>query len=148
MTHFRYHSLKFIFTFILSLYVFLHSASAQTALVTAEVDLYQQQMQVYINDELWYRWPVSTGRRGFRTPRGNFSPKRLHRSWFSRKYYNSPMPYSVFFHGGYAIHGTNDIYKLGRPASHGCVRLHTQDAAELFRLITFYGSHNTQIVIY
>ena len=45
------------------------------------------------------------------------------RSWFSTRYYGSPMPYSIFFHKGYAIHGTNYISRLGGPASHGCVRM-------------------------
>ena len=36
------------------------------------------------------------------------------------------MPYSVFFTGGYAVHGTSHVKALGRPASHGCVRLSTQ----------------------
>jgi lipoprotein-anchoring transpeptidase ErfK/SrfK len=52
--------------------------------------------------------------------------------WYSRKYDNSPMPYSVFFRGGYAVHGTSYVKQLGRPASHGCVRLPHAFAAKLF----------------
>jgi lipoprotein-anchoring transpeptidase ErfK/SrfK len=69
------------------------------------------------------------------------------RRWFSRKYYNSPMPHSIFFHGGYAIHGSYEIRRLGGPASHGCVRLHPVHAAALFALVQKYGSGNTRIVI-
>jgi lipoprotein-anchoring transpeptidase ErfK/SrfK len=52
--------------------------------------------------------------------------------WYSRKYDMSPMPYSLFFRGGYAIHGTGSTRQLGRPASHGCVRLPLKFAERLF----------------
>ena len=75
-----------------------------------------------------YSWPVSTARRGYRTPTGTFRPQALavwHRSTI---YSGSPMPHSIFFHGGYAIHGSYETKYLGRPASHGCVRLHPSNA--------------------
>jgi lipoprotein-anchoring transpeptidase ErfK/SrfK len=55
--------------------------------------------------------------------------------WYSRKYDMSPMPNSIFFLGGYAIHGTGYVNGLGRPASHGCVRLAPGNAAALFNLV-------------
>jgi lipoprotein-anchoring transpeptidase ErfK/SrfK len=55
-------------------------------------------------------------------------PQRLAASWFSKLYYNSPMPHSIFFSGGYAIHGSYEINRLGGPASHGCIRLHPANA--------------------
>jgi len=58
------------------------------------------------------------------------------------------MPYSVFFRGGYAIHGTGYVKSLGRPVSHGCVRLHPRNAATLYRLVRSYGMGNTRIVIH
>jgi len=90
---------------------------------------------------------VSTGRRGYGTPAGVYRPNRMERKWFSRKYYNSPMPYSIFFHKGYAIHGTNYLRQLGGPASHGCVRLHPRDAATLFAMVRAEGMARTRIVI-
>jgi lipoprotein-anchoring transpeptidase ErfK/SrfK len=57
------------------------------------------------------------------------------------------MPHSIFFHKGYAIHGTNYISRLGGPASHGCVRLHPANAAMLFALVQRAGLSNTSIVI-
>ena len=72
---------------------------------------------------------------GYRTPNGTYRPQRLARKWFSRKYDWSPMPYSIFFDGGYAIHGSYEISHLGRPASHGCIRLHPENAAVLFALV-------------
>ncbi|MDH7601604.1 MAG: L,D-transpeptidase [Armatimonadota bacterium] len=46
------------------------------------------------------------------------------------------MPFSLFFHEGYAIHATSVIKRLGHPASHGCVRLHPRDAKKLYSQVT------------
>jgi hypothetical protein len=62
-------------------------------------------------------------------------------------YYNSPMPHSIFFHGGYAIHGSYEINRLGGPASHGCIRLHPANAAALFELVKSEGLGATTIVV-
>ena len=67
--------------------------------------------------------------------------------WFSTVYYNAPMPHAIFFRGGFAIHGSYDIARLGGPASHGCIRLHPSDAATLFGLVQREGMHNTTIVV-
>ena len=120
---------------------------AEMAAVKAEIDLSDQEMTVFVNGWRKYVWPVSTARRGYRTPVGTYRPQRLARMWYSRKYHWSPMPYSVFFHGGYAIHGTTEIRNLGRPASHGCVRLHPDNAKRLFDLIREHGRENVSIVV-
>jgi hypothetical protein len=115
--------------------------------VQVHIDKSRQRMYVYLDDEHLYRWRVSTARRGYWTPNGFFRPYALHRIHYSRKYHHSPMPWSVFFKGGYAIHGTNALRHLGRPASHGCVRLHPQNAKKLYDLIRRYGMQHTRIVI-
>ncbi len=115
--------------------------------VLAKIDLSAQRMNVYQNGRLKYTWKVSTARKGYRTPLGNYRPTRMHKRYFSKKYYNSPMPYSVFFHGGYAIHGTNAVKRLGRVASHGCIRLHTKNAAKLYSMIKRNGRGRTRIRI-
>ncbi len=115
--------------------------------ITARVDLSDQIMQVFINDRLWQEWKVSSGGRGHRTPTGKYRPTRLHEEWYSRTYYNTPMPHSIFFHHGYAIHATTYVRSLGRPASHGCVRLHPQHARALFNLVNEFGMRKTSIII-
>ena len=117
------------------------------ARLIAHVDISSQTMTVKKDGRTLYRWRVSTGRSGYYTPTGTYSPKRMHSMWYSRKYDMSPMPYSIFFRGGYAIHGTNYVKSLGRPASHGCVRLHTSNAKELFRLTKQVGPGNMRVVI-
>jgi lipoprotein-anchoring transpeptidase ErfK/SrfK len=97
--------------------------------------------------QVLYRWSVSTARKGYFTPRGSYRPQWAARMWYSRKYEMSPMPYSVFFRGGYAIHGTGAVKYLGRPASHGCVRLHTANAATFYSMVKEAGFGNTRIVV-
>lgn len=125
----------------------LISTSASAGNVRVKIDLSEQKMKVLINGRTRHSWPVSTARRGYRTPVGNFRPTRMHRRYFSKKYNGSPMPHSIFFYGGYAIHGTNQIKRLGRPASHGCIRLHPQNARKLFALVRNNGPRNTKITI-
>ncbi len=122
-------------------------ASASAANLVATIDISAQRMTVKKDGLLLHSWPVSTARSGYVTPRGAYRPTRMHRMWYSRKYDNSPMPYSIFFRGGYAIHGTNAVKRLGTPASHGCVRLHPSAAATLYGMVQKVGAKNTRIVI-
>lgn len=114
--------------------------------VLVQIDKSSQRMAVSVDGTMRYSWPVSTGRRGYGTPSGVFRPQMMARRWFSRRYYNSPMPHAIFFHHGYAIHGTYELARLGGPASHGCVRLHPSNAAALFALVARHRG-NTRIVI-
>ena len=113
----------------------------------AVIDLGQQRAMIYVNGEHEYTWKVSTARWGYSTPNGTFRPQWLARMHFSKKYDDAPMPFSVFFHSGYAIHGTEAIGRLGRPASHGCIRLHPDNAETLFNLVKQHGKANSRIVI-
>jgi hypothetical protein len=111
------------------------------------IDKSTQRMAVVQDGYMRYMWPVSTSRDGYSTPNGVYSPERLERSWFSRAYYDAPMPYAIFFHNGYAIHGSYDLNRLGGPASHGCIRLYPQHAAVLFGMVEQEGPENTTIVV-
>ena len=121
--------------------------AANAASIVARIDVSSQTMTVSRYGMVIHRWRVSTARSGYITPRGTYRPQRLHRMWYSRKYDMSPMPYSVFYHGGYAIHGTNAVKRLGTPASHGCVRLETANAATFYTLVKQVGAGNTRIVV-
>lgn len=115
--------------------------------VTAKVDLSDQQMTVFVDGWPRYHWDVSTARRGKITPVGNYTAQFLSRYHRSSRYNNAPMPYSIFFNGHYAIHGTDQISRLGRPASAGCVRLHPDNAAILFALTQQVGKDNLHVSI-
>jgi lipoprotein-anchoring transpeptidase ErfK/SrfK len=120
---------------------------AARANVDVEVDVGSQTMEVYVGGRLRHTWRVSTGRRGYETPGGNYRAKRMEEEWYSTQYDDAPMPHAVFFNGGYAIHGTYDVKRLGRPASHGCVRLAPGNAARLYNLVERVGLRNTTISI-
>src|SRR5581483_8973462 len=122
-------------------------AGPVSAEVVVNVSKSSQRMAVLVNGATRYNWLVSTGKRGHSTPSGKYKPQRLERSWYSREYHNAPMPHSIFFYKGYAIHGTTEVAELGGIASHGCVRLHPANAAVLFALVQSQGMKNTQIAV-
>ena len=128
-------------------FVALPVASPAEAGLLVRVDRASQTMEVSADGAYLYTWRVSTGRPGYGTPAGTFRPQRMAARWFSTIYYNAPMPHAIFFYGGFAIHGSYDIARLGGPASHGCIRLHPNDAATLFGLVQREGMHNTTIVV-
>lgn len=117
-------------------FVFVAAAQAK---VQIHIDLSSQRMTVNSSSGT-YVWPVSTARSGYVTPRGSYAPYSLQRMHYSRKYHMSPMPHSIFFRGGYAIHGTYATSQLGRPASHGCIRLAPGNAAALFAMVQQEGA--------
>jgi lipoprotein-anchoring transpeptidase ErfK/SrfK len=118
------------------------------ASVIVNIDRPSQRMSVTVDGMPRYNWRVSTARAGYVTPPGTYHPQMLARRWYSKKYYNSPMPHSIFFYGGFAIHGTYEISRLGGPASHGCVRLDPGNAATLYSIVEREGMGATTIVIH
>ncbi len=116
--------------------------------VLITIDKAAQQMTVEIDGTTRWIWPVSTGRRGYETPGGSFRPFRLEEDHYSKEWDEAPMPYSIFFTGtGHAIHGSYETRRLGRPASHGCVRLAPKNAARLFALVKREGLSNARVVV-
>ena len=132
-----------LFVMISALFAMTTAASAD---VFITVDKSEQRMYVETPTD-YYEWDVSTGRNGYNTPTGEFQPYLIKSMHYSSKYENAPMPNSIFFYGGYAIHATYDVKRLGRPASHGCIRLSPQNAKWLYRLVKDYGKENTYIQI-
>jgi lipoprotein-anchoring transpeptidase ErfK/SrfK len=130
---------------------FLPSLVTGRPSVTAEVSLSQQRMVLTVVNKSGlaqtFIWKVSTGKKGYRTPTGAWNPTWLSIDHKSKTYDNAPMPFAVFFTGGYAVHATDAVAKLGQPASHGCVRLSKDNAAMFFDLVKTYGKANTKIVI-
>jgi len=115
--------------------------------VLARVSISSQTMMVFHEGRLLYTWPVSTAKAGKITPAGTYEPEFLSKNHRSRRYNNAPMPYAIFYDGHYAIHGTDQIKRLGKPASHGCVRLHPDNAKILFQMVKAEGMENTRVVI-
>ena len=115
--------------------------------VLAHVVLSEQRLHLYVDGEKKDTWKISGGKKPGWTHTGTFRPYFLSRHHRSRLFRGAPMPYAVFYDSHWAIHGTNAIKRLGKPASHGCVRLHPKNAAVLFRLVQKWGKKNTVIWI-
>ena len=140
-------SVKLRAMIIAALVAVLFVPVAQAATVIARVDKSSQTMTVYHHGEVIDQWPVSTARAGKVTPSGTWTAKSMKRHHRSSRYNNASMPYSIFYNGHFAIHGTNQVKRLGRPASAGCIRLHPDNAAKLFRLVQSEGLGNMQVVV-
>lgn len=115
--------------------------------VEVRVSISHQVMTVYHEGRRLFDWPVSTAKAGKITPLGSYRPEFLSRNHRSKRYNNAPMPFAIFYDGNYAIHGTDQIKRLGRPASHGCVRLDPKNARILFEMVRYEGLENTRVVI-
>jgi lipoprotein-anchoring transpeptidase ErfK/SrfK len=115
--------------------------------VDVRIDLSDQEMIVSLDDQPQYHWPISTARAGKCTPIGTYGVQSMKRMHYSTLYNNAPMPWSIFFKGNYAIHGTTQVDRLGTTASAGCVRLHPENAKMLFDLVLEHGRANTVIRI-
>ena len=126
--------LRIVFAFAAAVTLLAGMARAEAA-VEITVDKSAQKLTVVVDGATKYEWPVSTARRGYKTPNGSYKPEWLARKHFSRQYHWSPMPHSIFFHEGYAIHGSYEVARIGHPASHGCIRLAPKNAALLFALV-------------
>ena len=118
-----------------------------TERLIAKVSIKKQTILISLDNELIYKWSVSTGRKGFETPPGYYNGQRKYVLWRSRTYDNAPMPFAVFFFEGYAVHGTTAISQLGKPASHGCVRVTTPHAKTFYDLVDEVGLSQTLVVI-
>ena len=124
------------------------TALPASARLLIEIDKSGQRMIVSQDGVRIHVWPVSTGLRRYDTPSGAYTPFRMEKDHFSREWDDAPMPHSIFFTAkGHAIHGTDHVHNLGRPASHGCVRLARQNAATLFNLVRQEGMANVRVVL-
>ena len=140
--------LSFMATLVIGGAIFAGTANTAQAGVEIKINLTTQRMNVSVDGSHYATYKVSSGRRGYTTPTGRYRIQRMTRMHYSRKYNNSPMPNSIFYHGGFAIHGTQSISRLGRVASHGCVRLHPSNARELYDLVRAEGRRGTKIRVF
>ena len=94
------------------------------------LDLSEQRLRLYdAQHNVVFSSRVSTGKAGYRTPKGEYVITDKHRSHRST-IYNVKMPYFQRLSSG-AI-GFHSGYVPGYPASHGCIRMPYQSAKELF----------------
>lgn len=140
---------QFMFAVFAVVLGFAASANMAVAkLVEVTINKVSQKMTVRVDGATEYVWLVSTGAASFDTPSGQFKPFRMEVDHFSKEWDDAPMPHAIFFTPrGHAIHGSFSINSLGRRASHGCVRLHPDNAAILFDLVQEAGLGNTKVIV-
>ncbi|KPK94409.1 MAG: hypothetical protein AMJ88_04630 [Anaerolineae bacterium SM23_ 63] len=138
------------------------------------VSLAQQELLAFENDRLVLRTRISSGVPDYR-PRGNGIPTATPTGRFyitkktplrhmgdcrltdSLEAYELPgVPWVSFFHEtGVAFHGTYWHTDFGRPKSHGCVNMHTEEAKWLFRWtkpiieadVILKAGHGTTVIV-
>lgn len=126
----------------------VQSTGSDEAALVISIDKSKQRMTVLLNGMQKYDWPVSTGRAGYSTPSGTYTTTSMNEIWYSKEWDNSPMPHSIFFiKDGHAIHGSYEVKTLGRPVSHGCVRISPANATTLYALVKANGLKNTKVVL-
>jgi lipoprotein-anchoring transpeptidase ErfK/SrfK len=122
--------------------------AAAAASVQVSINKVSQKMTVRVDGVEKYVWPVSTGASGYSTPSGSYTPFRMEPDHYSKEWDDAPMPHAIFFTpGGHAIHGSPHTNSLGRPVSHGCVRLAPDNAAKLYALVEKDGMKNTRVIV-
>ena len=126
----------------------LSGAEAWAERVEVRVSISRQEMDVYHEGRKLFTWAVSTAKAPKITPTGSWTPEFLSRNHRSSRYNNAPMPWAIFYSGHYAIHGTDQIKRLGSPASKGCVRRHPDHAKVLFRMVRAEGLKNTRVTVF
>jgi lipoprotein-anchoring transpeptidase ErfK/SrfK len=120
------------------------AAKLPASKILVVIDKPTQEMKVFVDDVERYSWKVSTGIRRYDTPSGRYTARSMNEIWYSKQWDDAPMPHAIFFTGkGHAIHGTEETKRLGRPASHGCVRLAPENATTLFALVKETGLDKT-----
>jgi lipoprotein-anchoring transpeptidase ErfK/SrfK len=123
-------------------------AEPAAAKILVVIDKPTQKMKIFVDSVERYSWEVSTGLRGYDTPSGEYTARSMNEIWYSKQWDDAPMPHAIFFtKKGHAVHGTNETKNLGKPASHGCVRLAPENARTLFALVKEKGLENTEIML-
>ncbi len=103
-----------------------------------DVDLKEQTLAVYDNNQLVYATAIATGLEPFWTRPGLFQifekkeTETMRNNDPSDFYYLENVPYTMYFDGARALHGAYWRTRFGYPQSHGCVNLSVGDARWLF----------------
>jgi lipoprotein-anchoring transpeptidase ErfK/SrfK len=150
-------NIKVLDSFLIYRNAKVHNPCKQNeCLLYVEILKSTQTLYLYVDSELMDSFKVSTGIRKYETPNLDLRPAGpVIKKYTSKKFPGGNykglgnMPYAVFLRGGYAIHGTTpgNFSKLGTKASHGCIRLHPNNAIIFYELVKRIGLSNTWVTI-
>ncbi len=133
-----------------------NSCKEKECILYAEIDKKTQTLYVYMLGTLRDSFLISTGVGKYETPNLNLHPSGPVLTKYSSKKFPGGnysglgnMPYAIFLKGGYALHGTTpgNFIKLGTKASHGCVRMHPDNAKVFNALVKTVGINQTWVSI-
>jgi len=130
-------------------YLITDPGRIQNAAVHITVDLTSQRLRVR-SAELTGEFKISSGLLpGHGTPGSGkcFAPDAMEPMHYSSLYNNAPMANTIFFNGNIAVHATGAEALLGRPASHGCIRLSKADSKTVYDLVRANGKNNAVICV-
>jgi len=110
-----------------------------------EVDLSSQRLYAWQNGRRIYSMPISSGKASTPTRVGTYAIQRKYvaKTMRGRGYVAPGVPYTMFYSGGYAIHGAYWHNRFGTPVSHGCVNLPVSQARKLYN----WAGTGTKVVV-
>ncbi|NJM20214.1 MAG: L,D-transpeptidase [Richelia sp. RM2_1_2] len=110
-----------------------------------QVDLSEQRLIAWQGNKAVFGVIVSTGKRTTPTPIGVFNIyTKLNKTRMKGDDYDIPdVPHTMYYQGGYGIHGAYWHNNFGTPVSHGCVNLAPNQAKKLFN----WASVGTTVVV-
>lgn len=122
------------------------SSSSSGGVKWIEVDLSEQMLYAWEGKTLVASFVVSTGAAPYRTITGSYPIYEKHRkaNMWGPGYFFPDVPYTMYFHKGYGIHGTYWHNNFGTPMSHGCVNMSIPDAEWLY----YWASIGTSVKVH
>ncbi|MGM3307101.1 L,D-transpeptidase [Anabaena sp. WFMT] len=99
-----------------------------------QIDLSKQNLIAWEGSKPVYAITISSGKRSTPTRIGTFKIQtKLKKTRMQGRGYNVPnVPHTMYYQGGYAIHGAYWHNRFGTPVSHGCVNLAPNHAKWVF----------------
>lgn len=110
-----------------------------------EIDISDQKLTAWQGDAPVFETIVSTGKPGWRTLPGTFAVYRKYEATrMTGPDYDTPdVPWTMYYSGGFAIHGAYWHNNFGVPVSHGCVNLRVPEAKALYE----WAPMGTEVVV-
>jgi lipoprotein-anchoring transpeptidase ErfK/SrfK len=110
-----------------------------------EIDISDQRLVAWQGDVPVFETTVSTGKPGWRTLPGTFHVYRKYeQTRMTGPGYDTPdVPWTMYYSGGFAVHGAYWHNNFGTPVSHGCVNLRVPEAKALYE----WAPMGTEVVV-
>ncbi|HEX2924971.1 MAG TPA: L,D-transpeptidase family protein [Ruminiclostridium sp.] len=102
----------------------------QGLLILVHID--EKTLYLFENEKCIKKYPIASGKPGWPSPIGEW--KIVEKSQWGKGFGGRWLGLNVRW-GNYGIHGTQDEASIGRPASHGCIRMYNKDIKELYDIV-------------